>query len=136
MIRILSLFIYVFSLTIIGHGQVVNSVDISVIDGQPASNLVLVGRMHSIRWNNSGYSANSNVQIGIRDIRFDPNGGIPSGEETIVGQMKNTGEISWLVPSRLGEMKWNGGKVYKIIVYIIDGQKREFIESHLFRLAN
>ncbi|MBI3273566.1 MAG: peptidoglycan-binding protein [Candidatus Colwellbacteria bacterium] len=75
---------------------------------------LIAGQTYQIRWTTSGVEANQKVQIGLRDIRYDPN--LDSGEQTLVYSMDNTKSYFWAVPQQ--PMNGGGINVYKIIVYL------------------
>jgi hypothetical protein len=89
------------------------------------------GSKVSITWKTNG--SVPRVQIGLRDMRFDPN--LSSGEYTLVREMANTGSYTFIVPANgvFGSLA-NGapanGKNYKVIVYPVGSQFEAGDESN------
>src|SRR3989344_1732905 len=80
-----------------------------------------IGKTYEIRWDGADFPANTGVQIGLRDSRFDPNLG--SGEGSIANTT-NTGSYVFTVPQSLGFLsdgQLGGDSVYRIVVYLDGG---------------
>ena len=79
-----------------------------------------VGETYIIKWNTSGYDANTDVQIGIYDTRYSTEGGAYP-ENTIVFSTKNTGSYAWTIPSDLKVDYDTTNPNHKIKIYVRGG---------------
>ena len=114
-----------YNLYVTDHVFTTNSVSVSVPSSnvtQPSITVISpnggeswkAGETHNITWTSTGLDSGSQIQIGLRDSRYDPN--IGSGEQTLVYSMNNTGSYSWVIPQQV--MNGGGSNVYKVVAYI------------------
>lgn len=122
------------TVTVIKRGTS-NAVTFTVIpSAQPLINLIspnggeklVIGNTYNIKWTTIGYDFNTSVQIGLRDVRYDPN--LAEGEAVIVNTI-NTGIYTWTIPSQLDIMKIDALGIYKIVIYIKGGGPKGYDES-------
>ena len=79
-----------------------------------------VGKTYDIKWNTTGYSSDSNVQIKLLDTRYEGNS---TKSETTIINTTNNGVYSWEIPDLLnGNRLW--GSLYKISVSIEEGSDK------------
>ena len=89
-----------------------------------------IGKTYEIRWDGADFPANTRVQIGLRDSRFDPNLGPGEGA---IADTTNTSSYLFTVPQSLGFLsdgQLGGDNSYTVVVYVDGGGPPEkFDES-------
>lgn len=80
-----------------------------------------VGKTYDIKWNITGYSSDSSVQIKLLDERYDQSS---NASEIVITNTTNSGIYSWKIPDLLNGYELYGS-LYKIMVYIGEGNDKK-----------
>lgn len=88
------------------------------LNGRENLNVAKRGGQVTIRWQTSGVAKNTNVQIGLIDVRYNTEAGLRP-EQMIAFSIPDTGSYTWTIPRMLGTMDLTvtDQPVYKIVLH-------------------
>lgn len=89
------------------------------------------GKTYDIKWESSGYSSETNVQIRLTDDRYDK---ILPRSNLKIADTTNSGIYSWKVPDLLESYPLYGS-LYKIVIDINDGSDEKSDTSNYFTIS-
>lgn len=114
-------------------GNTIVTAEKSLSVSAPASGEVFsVGKNSNITWNSSGFSSSAIAQIKLSDGREATDSYYR--ELTIVSAMPNSGSYTWEIPDLLSGREIFGS-LYKIVVYITDGNETKSAASSYFSIS-
>lgn len=112
-------------------GQTTQSVSLLSPNGGEAYK---VGDSVTIRWSSTNMPSNSLLYLQMQDTRYLNNGDVPKHYSPIPNyqvSVPNTGSYTWTIPETLGngQMKLDGGNVYKLSIGNASGQVSDWSNS-------